>query len=467
MLYTNSKKTVRALILFDQTLPEISSYICFEKCRIMRLTILLLVIVIGSVVTSLDSHAAETSPSVILTEEAAVSIAIRDNPRLAEVTARFQALSEIPSQVGSLPDPMISFNAMNLPADTFNRRQEQMTQLQVGFSQDFPFPGKLNLKEEAAEFDAQAAGFSVEELRLQLIKNVKGNWWQLFYMDRALETVATNQELLRQFIAVATTKYETGKGLQQDVLLSQLELSKLMDQEIQLQAIRRNQEIALNILMDKPATDSIVLQREVSKVMPKIASESELYQKAEAVRPSLREKETQIEAAQSRLELARRDYYPDFKLGVLYGDRAGNNPLPRGDERADFVSLQLGVKIPLYFGRKQAKAVSQKSLEVQKNRYALIDERARVTAAISSATTDYLRSSQQYSLYGNGIVPQAQQTVQSMLAAYQVNEVDFLNLVRSQITLFNYELQYWKALSDANQALARLEAFVGEENIYE
>ena len=121
----------------------------------------------------------------------------------------------------------------------------------------------------------------------------------------------------------------------------------------------------------------------------------------------------------------------------------------------------------MYFGRKQAKAVSQKSLEVQKNRYALIDERARVTAAISSATTDYLRSSQQYSLYGNGIVPQAQQTVQSMLAAYQVNEVDFLNLVRSQITLFNYELQYWKALSDANQALARLEAFVGEENIYE
>jgi len=418
-------------------------------------------------VATSNSYAGGEDDSLVLTVNAAVQVSIRDNPRLAEVTARFQALSEIPPQVGALPDPMISFNAMNLPADTFDREQEQMTQLQIGFSQSFPFPGKLNLKEEAAEFDAQAAGYSVEEVRLQLIKNVKAKWWQLFYMDRALETVATNQDLLRQFIAVAKTKYETGRGLQQDVLLSQLELSKLMDQEIQLQAIRRNQEIALNILMDKPATNSIALQRKVSKLMPKLVGETELYQKAESVRPSLKVKETQIEAARSRLELARRDYYPDFKLGLVYGDRAGNNPLPRGGERADFVSLQLGIKVPLYFGRKQAKAVSQKSLEVQQNRYALIDEKARVTAAISSATTDYQRSTQQYSLYGNGIVPQAQQTVQSMLAGYQVSEVDFLNLVRSQITLFNYELQYWKALSDANQALARLEAVVGEENIYE
>ena len=54
-----------------------------------------------------------------------------------------------------------------------------------------------------------------------------------------------------------------------------------------------------------------------------------------------------------------------------------------------------------------------------------------------------------------------------MLAAYQVNEVDFLNLVRSQMTLFNYELLYWKSVSEANQALSRLEAAVGKGSIYE
>ena len=431
----------------------------FEKIKIV-LTLTLFVLGTNFL------HASE-SELIALTEISAVDIAIRDNPSLAEMQTRYEALAEVPSQVGTLPDPMVSVNAMNFPTDTYERDQEAMTQLQVGFSQVFPFPGKLGLKEEAAEYDARAAGHSVDELRLQLIKNVKSKWWQLYYMDRALETVDSNQALLRQFITVAKTKYETGKGLQQDVLLSQLELSRLMDQEIQLEAIRRNQAIQLNILMDRPANDPITLPDKVSKMMPNLVDESELYQKAASVRPRLKQMETQIDAAKSRLDLAKRDYYPDFKLGVTYGDRTGDNPPPRGGARSDFVSVMVGVKIPLYAGRKQSKAVSQKSLELQKNRYALLDEKGLVTAAISSAVTDYHRAKKQYSLFGSGIVPQAQQTVQSMLAGYQVSEVDFLNLVRSQMTLFNYELQYWKALSDAKQALARLEAAVGEESVYE
>ncbi len=411
-------------------------------------------------------YADEINP-VVLREHSAVEVAVSDNPNLAEVQERYKALLEVPSQVGTLPDPMVSLNAMNFPTDTFDRDQEPMTQLQVGVSQVIPFPGKLGLKEEAAEYDAKAAGHSVDEVRLQLVKNVKSKWWQLYYLDRALDTVKNNQALLRQFITVAQTKYETGKGLQQDVLLAQLELSRLMDQEIQLRAIRRNQAIKLNILMDRPANDVIVLPDQVSKSMPALADEGALYLQAESSRPLLKKMETKIEAAQSRLDLAKRDYYPDFKLGVTYGDRTGDNPPPMGGSRSDFFSVMVGVKIPLYSGRKQSKAVSQRSSELQMNHYALLDEKGMVMAAISSAVTDYQEAKQQFSLYGSGIVPQAQQTVQSMLAGYQVSEVDFLNLVRSQMTLFNYELQYWKALSDAKQALARLEAAVGEESVYE
>lgn len=411
-------------------------------------------------------YADEVNP-LVLKEHSAVEVAVSDNPNLAEVQERYKALLEVPSQVGALPDPMVSLNAMNFPTDSFDRDQEPMTQLQVGISQVIPFPGKLGLKEEAAAYDAKAAGHSVDEVRLQLVKNVKSKWWQLYYLDRALDTVKNNQVLLRQFITVAQTKYETGKGLQQDVLLAQLELSRLMDQEIQLSAIRRNQAIKLNILMDRPANDVVVLPDQVSKLMPALVDESALYLQAESSRPLLKKMETKIEAAESRLDLAKRDYYPNFKLGVTYGDRTGDNPPPMGGSRSDFFSVMVGVKIPLYSGRKQSKAVSQRSSELQMNHYALLDEKGMVMAAISSAVTDYQEAKQQFSLYGSGIVPQAQQTVQSMLAGYQVSEVDFLNLVRSQMTLFNYELQYWKALSDAKQALVRLEAAVGEESVYE
>ena len=394
-----------------------------------------------------------------LTATQAAKLAIQDNPNLAAMQARYEALAFVPSQAGSLPDPMVSLNAMNFPTDTFNRSQEPMTQVQIGISQMFPFPGKLGLKQQAAEYDTQIAGHSLEEGKLQLIKNVKTKWWQLYYLDRALETVAHSQTLLRQFITVAKIKYETGKGLQQDLLLSQLELSKLMDREIQLKALRRNQAIKLNLLTDRPANTEIVLSDKISKRMPNLRSDDELYLRAESVRPRLKQMQTKVDAAQSRVDLAQRNRYPDFKLAMNYGDRS--------DGRSDFVSVMVGVKIPLYTGVKQSKAVSQKNLDLIKNRYVFRNEKGLVMAAISSAITDYQRARQQFSLFGSGIVPQAQQTVASMLAGYQVSEVDFLNLVRSQITLFNYELRYWKALSDARLALARLEAAVGEEFIYE
>jgi cobalt-zinc-cadmium efflux system outer membrane protein len=420
---------------------------------------------IFSIVTN-HLHAKEWD-HLALTEMSAVKVAIRNNPNLAEMRERYQALLEVPSQVGSLPDPMVNFNALNFPTDTYDRSQEPMTQLQVGISQAIPFPGKLSLKEAAAEYDALAAEHSVDEARLQLIKNVKSKWWQLFYLDRALETLENNKVLMRQFITVAKTKYETGKGLQQDVLLAQLELSKLMDQEVQLKAIRRNQSIQLNTLMNRPANEMISLPDQISRDIPDIIDEDALYQMAESLRPLLKQMDSQIEAAQSRLDLAKRDYYPDFNVNVVYGDRTGDNPQPVGGTRSDLVSAMIGVKVPLYAGRKQSKAVSQKNRELQGSRYALLDEKAIVMAAISSAVTDYQQAKEQFSLFGSGIVPQAQQTVQSMLAGYQVSEVDFLNLVRSQITLFNYELQYWKALSDAKQALARLDAAVGRESVYE
>jgi outer membrane protein TolC len=403
----------------------------------------------------------------LLSLASAVENAVQNNPGFSEIQARYQAMKEIPAQRGTLPDPVLSLNAMNLPTDTFHVGQEAMTQMQIGLSQTFPFPGKLALREEASEFDAQAAGHSVSESRLRLISNVKRSWWQLFYLDRALDTVDSNQILLRNFIQVAQTKYEVGDGLQQDVLLAQLELSRLMDRKIGLRAIRDSQAIQLNVLMNTPVNVSIAVPKTVSEVMPKIADEAVLHRRSEIVRPVIKKLNKQIDAAQSRLALAERNFYPDFRLGVAYGDRSGDNPMPRGGSRTDFLSFMLSVNLPIHTESRQSKAVQQRSAELVKNRYALEDKQGVVRSNISLAVTEYRRAQQQFSLFKRGIIPLARQTVSSMLAGYRVNEVDFLNLIRSQVTLFNYQLQYWQALAEANQALAQLVAAVGEESIYE
>ena len=403
----------------------------------------------------------------VLTEQNAIALALANNPNLAQIKARYEAMKSIPSQVGTLPDPILTLGAMNFPTDSFDRSQEGMTQLQIGVSQAFPFPGKLSLKEDIAEFEAKAAYYDVAEMRLLLTKNVSNKWWQLFYLDRAIETVDKNQALLKQFIEVAKTKYTTGKGLQQDVLLSQLELSKLINHKIQIVALKATQIIQLNILMDITPRSPITLANKLSFNQPHLLTEEQLYQLAIRSRPLLQKHKQLISAANSRLDLAERDYYPDFNIGVTYGDRIGQNSQPMGGDRADLFSIKLGIKIPLFASTKQSYRVKQRISEQFKSKYAYLDESNQVKADIARYITDYRRSEQQRSLFETGILPQARQTVQSMLVGYQVSEVDFLNLVGSQVTLFNYELQFWQSVSQSNQALASIQASIGKEYIYE
>lgn len=400
----------------------------------------------------------------VLTLKAATEQAVQDNPDLAQMQARAQAMAAIPSQMGALPDPEISFNAMSLPVKTFNIAQEDMTQLGAGISQAFPFPGKLALREQAAAFEAEAASQSVTEVRWRLLSEVKTTWWLIFYLDRAIQIIDSNHALLQQFVQIARTKYEVGEGLQQDVLLAQLELSKLLDQQLQLKASRRNAAASLNALLDKPANEEIRLPEKIEAQLPSIKQETRLYQQAESSRAVLEGNRLGINAAQSRLDLAKKDYLPDFNLGASYGARANT---PDGDRRADLLSLGLSMNVPIFAAQKQAKAVDQRTSELMQEKYALQDQWNKVRVQISQSYNDYRRAKDQVVLFETGIVPQARQTVASMLAGYRVNKVDFLNLVRSQITLFEYETQYWKAFTEANQSLAQLAAAVGEEGIYE
>lgn len=409
----------------------------------------------------------ENQNSDTLTLQMAIESVIAENPSLAKIKERYNALSNIPSQMGTLPDPMLTLGAMSFPTDTYDRNQEPMTQLQLGFSQAFPFPGKLNLREEIAEFQAKAEKYSVEEMQLTLTSRTKQKWLQIFYLDMALNTVNSNHLLLQQFIDVAKTKYETGKGLQQDVLLAQLELSKLIDQKINIEAMRRNQTIQLNVLMGRAPQIPIKLPTQVPENGGSLISEAFLHDIAKKSRPILNKRKHLVSAAKSRMALAELGYFPDFKLSFAYSDRTGENSMPMGGERSDLLSVKLGVTVPLYTGSKQSRMVKQQKSEYQKQRYGLIDDENNVLRDISTAISDYDRASEKMTLFKSGIIPQARQTVQSMLAGYQVSEVDFLNLVRSQVTLFNYELQYWKALTENNQALAKLQAAVGKESVYE
>jgi outer membrane protein TolC len=215
----------------------------------------------------------------------------------------------------------------------------------------------------------------------------------------------------------------------------------------------------MNALLGRTTFTGINLPVQAPEELPAVADASQLIELAQTTRPLLATRRKLLEAAQARTRLAEKDYYPDLKLGLAYGFRSGNNP--NGSARADLASVTLGISVPLFAGSRQDQAIAQRQAEWQQQDYELQDNTLQVSSQIEQSLADYQSAREQAALFKGGLIPQAQQTMSAMRAAYQVNKVDFLNLVRAQVTLYNYETQYWKTISSGWQALANLQAAVG------
>ena len=411
-------------------------------------------------------YAENTTPGDTLSLEEALELALTNNQGLAETRSQADAMAAVPTQEGAFPDPMLGFNAINLPTDTFNLDQEPMTQMQISLSQKFPFPGQRGLQNEAAEKEASAATMQILEQQLQITAKVRGAWWQLAYLDQAIEIIQQNQNLMRDFIEIAQTKYKVGKGLQQDVLLAQLELSKLLNRQLPLEGMRGAAAADLNALMNRPPSDSIQLAvQKTDTSLPELPPEPELLEQSLTTRPLLEIKRKQTEAARLRVNVAKKKSYPDITVGAAYGFRDGTDPT--GRDLPDLVTFRLGFNLPIYSGSKQDKQIEQRNSSYFGRKYAFNESLRQVQAGIARNYARYHAARDQVSLYDSAIIPQAQQTVSAMLSGYQVNKVDFLNVLNAQLALYNAQISYWDALSNAKSALATLSASVGSGTLYE
>jgi len=407
---------------------------------------------------STNTFAVENKVPEPLSSKQAIERALDNNPNLAVINARFLALSEIPIQVRALPEPQFKFNVANLPLDSFALDQTPMTQIQLGITQALPYPGKLSLKAQIASQIATASNANWLDAKRELTKKVRQQWWQLFYLDHALEIIARNFVILEQFIEVAETKYSVGQGLQQDILLAQVESHRLHDTKLQITSMRETTQANLNNLMGKPSNPLIKIAKTVEIDLPKLNKSTEYLNQAKQQRPDMKREKLFADAAETRLALAKKDFYPDFQLSALYGWRKNQTGL---------ASLQFSVNIPWDTSSRQNPAKDQRNMEWKQQKYAINALENRIAEEIQIAVSNFKRANQQVTLFSDAIIPKAEQMVEAMLAGYQVNKVDFLTLLRAQITLFNYETQYWQSISLAKQSLAALDAAIGQEVSHE
>ena len=386
-----------------------------------------------------------------------IKVALENNPQLHSFYSATLADSARISQSGALPDPVLSLNLLNIPTNSFTFDQEPMTGKQIALKQLFPFPGKLGLKEDITSEGAAISRANYQEYRNQMIKDLKIGYYDLFLVDKSIEITGKNQQLLKQFTEIAETKYKVGKGLQQDVLKAQVELSKMIDRLIQLKQKRAVKQARINTTLNQPVKSPLGTPEEPGFPTLDITLDT-LQIIAKLNRPLLMGWESMKKQSSLRVDLAKKDYWPNIGIFLAYTQR---DELQNGSPGHDFVSGGVSLNIPLFSGSKQSKKVEETTYS-----RSMIDMRYKqifnqVYFELEKKLTSAEKNAKLVELFKTGIIPQASQSLESAMIGYQTDKVDFLTLINNQITLFNYELDYYRVLSDYNKDLAGLEYVTG------
>ncbi len=406
-----------------------------------------------------------------------VAMALSASPAIAAAAARVRAAQARIAPAGARPDPLLMAGILNFPVSQPGF-SDFMTMKMLGISQSLPYPGKLGLRTRVATDEARAAGSQLVDARLAVTRTVQDAYYDLAFLDRAMEIVARNQGMLGSLATVSEAHYTAGTGAQADLLRVRMEAARLSDQAAGLAEARNAAFARLNAALDRrsdaPIPAPSIPDRVVRAAIPESAAEvhftanrlgaraanspllplDSLQALAIQFSPMLQAHEAEIEAQAARVELGRKAHLPDFDVSLQYGERRG---------RSDMISGVVTIPIPLQRRRKQDAESAAARADLDALQAGHRDAVDSLRAEIATGVSDVERSRSQLALSMTAIIPQARATLASATAGYQVGRVAFTSVIDAQASLFTIETAYWQSLADFAKSLANLRRAVGAE----
>ena len=250
-----------------------------------------------------------------LSLRALIDEALQNNPDIQAADHRWRAAEEKPAQVSSLPDPIVSYSRFGSSIETRLGPQESVYAL----SQRIPFPGKLGLQGEMATQDAVVTEQDYEATKRDIIFKVKNAYYDLYWIDQTIATLERYLTILQDFTGVAEQKYATGKGIQANVLKSQVEISAVVEKKLSFAKLRESNVAQINALLDRPQSSGLGMASEIDTNRVQF-NESVLVDYAVRQRQELQSARAMIQKSEFMKNLAKKEYLPDFNLQANYID---------------------------------------------------------------------------------------------------------------------------------------------------
>ena len=396
------------------------------------------------------SHTGSVTPLSELLAEAE-----ENNPQIEAARRGWQAAKQVPTQVSTLPDPQFTLQHLSVgsPRPFAGYTNSDFAYIGFGVTQDIPYPGKLKLRGEIAKREADVSQQQVESARRAVLAEVKASYFQLAYLSQTLAILQSDGELLKQIEQAANARYRSGMGRQQDLLQAQLQKTKLVREiamhHLEVGKLQAQLKQFLNRAQDSPDIEPADL-----KESPLLQDYQELLRAAKAQNPELAASQKMIDKQSLQVDLARKDFYPDFNVQYMW-------------QRTDptqfraYYMLSFGVRVPIYRSRKQKPELEQAQSEELRARSELEAQSQQVASELRAQYVVAQQTTELLKIHREGLAPQARSAFQSGLAAYQSNKQDFQPVLIAFLDVLHLDEEYWQNLAEYETAIARLEQITG------
>jgi outer membrane protein TolC len=379
-----------------------------------------------------------------LTEEA-----LQNSPEIKASLSKIEAARYRVPQATSLPDPMFMFGYQNEGFDRYTYGEEQGAQWMFSASQQFLFPGKRALKGEMVQRDLESMEAMHELLKLKTVARVKELYFDLFLAYKNIDLLKDKRDLFLRIEDLTLARYAAGKAIQQEVLMAQTEKYMLLEKEEMFNQKIQSLEAMLRAAIGREGATPLRMPVEPVQ-QPFYLDADEAVKTALNNSPEIKSRNKIIEAADTRLKMAQKEYYPDFSINASYFNRSG--------DFMDMWSATATINIPLFFKTKQEPAVFEAKAYQAQAKQELEGVKLMISAAIQD-NLSMLRSSEKLmDIYTNGLIPKNTQDVDLALTEYTNGRTDLIVVISRLKTLLDYETLYWNQFVEREKAVARLQA---------
>ncbi len=389
----------------------------------------------------------------VLTLEQAEKIALIDEPGIVSQQWQMQSLSAQSIADGQLMDPKLQVVLNNLPTDTFEFDQENMTQFKVGIVQQFPSGNSLNIKQQKTQKQSELLLSKISDRKLSIIKEVRLTYFEIYYWEKAKKTIKQNKRFFSQLVDIVQSMFSVGRNNQQDLIRAQLELSRLDDRMVKItQKINTQRSKLSRWIGVQNSSQTLTTQLPVLSI-PVMSDDFETLSQLFYTHPKILEIDKKMEISRKDIQLVKESYKPGWALNVGYGYRDNN---PNGTKRSDFLSAGVTIDLPLFTANRQDKKLLAKEHSYQSLKDKRVEMLRQLVANLQQEVANEEQLQNRHQLYNNLLLPQAKQQTQASLLAYQSDRGDFADVMRAYIDDLNVKLDERRIAVDQLQSKTKI-----------